>query len=192
MEECCNINLIIKTSYQELKDYLVKRTGDIVLSEDILQETILKLVCEYNKRTRVNNPRAWLFKVAKNLLTDSYRGKCNVETNNFELISESHLIKNDSPDNAADVIPHMIKLLPEKYGKILYLSDIEGLPLKNIADSFGLSVSATKMRVQRGRKMLFEMFKECCEIEYTKNGKFCGCTLKERCLPLLHYQNLIA
>ena len=192
MEECCNIDLIIKTSYQEIKGYLVKRTGDTVLSEDIVQETILKLVSEYNKRTRVNNPRAWLFKVAKNLLSDSYRGKCNVENQDLELISESHLQRHDSSNNAADVIPHMIKLLPKNYGEILYLSDIEELPMKIIADGFGLSVSATKMRVQRGRKMLFEMFKECCEIEYTKNGKFCSCTIKESCLPLLHYQNLIA
>lgn len=192
MEECCNINLIIKNSYQEIKDYLVKRTGNTVLSEDIVQETILKLVSEYNKRTRVNNPRAWLFKVAKNLLTDSYRGKCNVENRDLELMSESHLQKPDSSNNAADVIPHMIKLLPENYSEILYLSDIEGLTLKNIADVFGLSVSATKMRVQRGRKMLFEMFKECCDIEYSKNGNFCSCTIKESCRPLLHYQNLIA
>lgn len=192
MKECCNINLIIKTSYQEIKDYLIKRTGDTVLSEDIIQDSFLRLINEYNKNTRLNNPRAWLFKVAKNLLADSYRGKWNAERLDFEEITISKFSKPDSLNNEADVIPYMIKLLPEKYGKILYLSDIEGLPLKNIAADFGLSVSAAKMRVLRGRKMLFELFKECCEIEYTKNGKFCSCTIRERCFPLLQYQNLIA
>jgi RNA polymerase sigma-70 factor (ECF subfamily) len=192
MEECCNINIIIKTSYQELKDYLIKRTGDTVLTEDIIQDSFLRLINEYNKNTRLNNPRAWLFKVAKNLLADSYRRKRNPESLDFEKITISKLPKPDSSNNEADVIPYMIKLLPGKYGKILYLSDIEGLPLKNIAADSGLSLSATKMRVRRGRKMLLEMFKECCEIEYTKNGKFCSCTIRENCLPLLQYQNLIA
>lgn len=176
----------------EIKDYLIKRTGDIVLSEDIIQDSYLRLVKEYNNNTRLDNPRAWLFKVAKNLLADSHRGKRNVESGDFEVIQENHLLRPDSSNIEADFIPYMIKLLPKKYSEILYLSDIEGLPLKNIANDFALSVSATKMRVQRGRKMLFEMFRECCEIEYTKNGKFCCCTIKDSCLPLQQYQNIIA
>jgi hypothetical protein len=40
------------------------------------------------------------------------------------------------------------------------------------------------MRIQRGRKKLYDLFIECCDIEYTKDGAFLDCTIKDKCTPL--------
>ncbi|MCA1758619.1 MAG: hypothetical protein LC658_02525 [Bacteroidales bacterium] len=78
----------------------------------------------------------------------------------------------------------MIHLLPEKYSNPLLLSVIENIPQAEIAKQLNLSVSATKMRVQRARKMLYDKFIECCDIEYSKTGGLLHCEIKENCYPV--------
>ena len=86
----------------------------------------------------------------------------------------------------------MINLLPEHYARALYMSDIDGLPQTLVAVKLGLSLSATKMRIQRARKMLYKLFFKCCEIEYSKNGNVINCTIKESCEPLLEFEKILS
>lgn len=63
--------------YQSLKTpvytVLVRLTGDRALSEDLLQEVFLKL---YRQPPSVEKPRAYLFRMARNLATDALRKTC--------------------------------------------------------------------------------------------------------------------
>ena len=63
--------------YQSLKTpvytVLVRLTGDRSLSEDLLQEVFLKL---YRQPPSVEKPRAYLFRMARNLSTDALRKTC--------------------------------------------------------------------------------------------------------------------
>ena len=77
-----------------------------------------------------------------------------------------------------EAVNDLIKKLPEGYREILFKADIEGLKLQEVADDLGLSLSAVKMRVQRGRKMLLELFQNNCDIEYDAQGQFVSCELK--------------
>ena len=183
---CCNINLIINDNYNLLKRYLISKTGDSDLSEDIAQEVMVKLVNAYNKNIFLHNPKGWLFELARNTLTDYYRRIPPIET--YESIDFQGQITNELEEvsnTAADFLVPMIKLLPATYSEPLFMSDIENIPLKIIGEKLGISLSATKMRVQRARKMLLNLFHECCEIEYTKSGKFSHCSVRNNCVPLL-------
>lgn len=84
----------------------------------------------------------------------------------------------------ADYIIPMIKLLPKEYAIPLMLSDIDKIPQKEIAKQLNLELSATKMRIQRARKKLRDLFVECCHLEYDKQGNFIGCVIKHSCKPL--------
>ncbi|NLJ44295.1 MAG: sigma-70 family RNA polymerase sigma factor [Bacteroidales bacterium] len=183
---CCNINLIINDNYNIVKRYLLSKTGDSELSEDIAQEVMVKLINAFNKNIFLHNPKGWLFETARNTLADHYRRSFPAE--NFENIVVQDTIANELEDlsnEAADFLVPMIKLLPAIYSEPLFMSDIENIPLKIIGEKLGISLSATKMRVQRARKMLFNLFHECCEIEYTKSGKFSHCTVRDNCAPLI-------
>lgn len=184
-KECCNINLIIAENYNEVRRYLVSKTGKPELSEDIIQEAMVKLVNAYNQGIFIQNPKGWLFKVARNSLADHYR-KAGIVEKSEPVVFSDNLIINPEDINLSteDFIVPMIKLLPARYSEPLYLSDIENIPLKDIGVKLGISLSATKMRVQRARKLLLNLFHECCEIEYTKSGAFSHCTIKDSCLPL--------
>ena len=55
---------------------LVRITGDRALSEDLLQEIFLKL---YRQPPRMEKPRAYLFRMARNLAIDALRQKKPLE-----------------------------------------------------------------------------------------------------------------
>ena len=66
--------------YSQLKTpvytVLVRLTGDRVLSEDLLQEVFLKL---YRQPPRAEKPRAYVFRMARNLAIDALRQKQPME-----------------------------------------------------------------------------------------------------------------
>ena len=64
----------------------------------------------------------------------------------------------------------MIQSLPELYRKTLLLSEIESLSQKEVAQKLGLSLSAVKSRVQRGRERLKKLLLECCRFEFDHQG----------------------
>jgi len=164
--KCCDISLIINESYDQLRAWLIKKTGNIELSDDLTQEVMIKLVNAYNKNIFLHNPKGWLFEIARHNLADHYRRSFPGEK--YDSIDLQDTITDEVEEvgnTAADFLVPITKLLPAKYSEPLIMSDIENIPLKIIGERLGISLSATKMRVQRARKMLLNLFHECCEIE---------------------------
>jgi len=184
-KECCNLNRVVRENYLQLLNYLKKQTGDNELAEDIAQDVMLKLVRAHNGSQPLANPAAWLFQVAKNQLSDHYRKKKLVlvrdDDGDFPDITGVDIFPETMPE---DILPLMVDLLPSKYSKPLIMRDINKCPVKDIANRQDISIPAAKMRVRRARKMLLELFYECCEIEFSKSGGFAGCTVKDNCRPL--------
>ncbi|WP_310993981.1 sigma-70 family RNA polymerase sigma factor [Aequorivita marina] len=183
-KECCNINEVVQEFYDYLKGYIVKKTGDITVAEDIVQEVMVKLVESHKKEREINNVKAWLFQVTRHTIADYYKTH-NLEYNFDEEWKEDAIKSQSLPKIlATDFVIPMIELLPQKYSRPLMLSNIENVAQKEIADILNLGLSATKMRIQRGREKLQKLFVECCQIEYDKKGDFIGCTIKDNCSPL--------
>ena len=194
-KECCNINEVVQEFYEFLKAYIIKKTNDINLAEDIVQEVMLKLVESHKKNIEVNNIKAWLFQVTRNTIADYYKDYYNKNKIEFNFNEDwkEHSISSDTVSSIleSDFIIPMIGLLPEKYAKPLHLSDIENIPQKEIAIQLNLGLSATKMRIQRGREKLKTLFIECCDIQYDKSGNFSSCTIKPHCTPLQEIEKKI-
>lgn len=185
MNECCNIDGIVRQTYGQLLNYLKKQTGDHELAEDIAQDAMLKLVRAHNENQVLANPGAWLFQVAKNQLSDHYRKKKVVlAADDDSFLPDAAIADSFSETMPEDFLPRMVNLLPLMYGEPLALSDLYQYPVTEIADQLGISLSAAKMRIRRARKMLLELFNDCCEIEYSKSGGFAACTIKDSCRPL--------
>jgi len=183
-KECCNINDVVQEFYTYLKSYVFKRVRDKSISEDIVQEVMIKLIESHQKSTEIKNIKAWLFQVSRNTMYDYYK-RNNLEFHFDNDLSVAEELPNDfSKILVLDYIIPMINLLPKDFATPLMLSDIDNIPQKVIAGKLGLGLSATKMRIQRGRQKLRDLFVECCNIEYDKNGNFIGCTIKQSCEPL--------
>lgn len=183
-KECCNLNEVIQEFYNYLKSYILKNVQDKALAEDIVQDVMVKLINTHRDAKEIKNIKAWLFKVSKNAIYDSFK-KNNLT---FELQKDWDISEDANADFSIvlteDYVIPMIEMLPEKYAVPLLLADIEKTPHKTIAAQLNMSLSATKMRIQRARIKLRELFVECCTLEYDKNGAVINCTVKEYCEPL--------
>ncbi len=60
---------------------------------------------------------------------------------------------------------------------MLVLHDLEGLPLKLVAEVMGSTLGATKVRLHRARKRFAEICREECEQFYNEDGVL-SCQLK--------------
>ena len=183
-QECCNIHEIIQKFYNYLKAYIMKHTKNADLAEDLVQEVMIKLVESHQKNIEIKNIKAWLFQVSRHTIYDYF--KADAKDTHWDTQWKEDLLTADefTPIMEADYIIPMLDLLPESYALPLKLSDIDGIPQKEIAVQLNMNLSATKMRIQRARVKLRELFVECCEITYDKTGTFVSCSIKPSCTPL--------
>jgi RNA polymerase sigma factor (sigma-70 family) len=99
------------------------------------------------------NPRAWLYRVASRLATDDYRRRRLLTW--LPLISA---VPDPSPGVEAglaerECVRQALEQMALKYRVPLVLYTSEGYSMSEIAQMLGLSRSAVKMRLSRGREM---------------------------------------
>ncbi len=161
----------------KLQSYLsdkTKRKSDI---EEILQVVFIKFWTKHQEIKNDDKTLNWLISVAKYTSADYYRNKENsVSKIPFETSTIQLDIENIT-DESKKLIP-IINSLPTKYKTVLLMTEIYGLPHKEIAEQFDLSVSCIKTRVVRARKLLAEQMRKCCSFEYDKYGNIVNCTDK--------------
>jgi RNA polymerase sigma-70 factor (ECF subfamily) len=112
--------------------------------------------------------------IARNSVIDFFRkGKQQKEALDKLMLAplqEEENTWNEFQENLANYIPEAIQLLPEKYREAVYLTEIEGLSQKELAQRLGISYSGAKSRVQRGKQKLKEVILECCLVETDSYG----------------------
>jgi RNA polymerase sigma-70 factor, ECF subfamily len=151
-------------TYKEaLQKYLVKRVDDKSLIDDIMHDVYLKVFvfckrydfcCE---KAGVKNLRSWIFQVCHNTMIDRLKDKSKYSftTGVLEDLSEKSGIQDQAGSfHAAE----LINKLPAKYVEAVYLDTIIKMNQDCIAKKLGLGISATKSRIQRGKRMLKEIY----------------------------------
>ncbi len=171
-------NKIWDTYKDHLLNFVNTKVNDKHIADDILQEVSLKLYKSLAKEIEIKNYKNWLFQVTRNTIADYYRKQ--VKQNKIA-INQPETNINFAPC-VCDLSSFIIQqYLPKKYSEPLYLSDIEQKPQQEIADTLNLSLTATKSRIQRGRKKLKELAIECVDISYNNKGQITDFTLKKNC-----------
>lgn len=151
-----------------LRSYIVKRVGEHDAVDDILQEIFLKAHTSLHTLKSPGSLTAWLYRLAANAITDHYRSRPLWLTLPDELAAPE--AERDYAAELAVCLQPLIHALPEIYQAALVLSELEGLPQKEVANRLGLSLSGAKSRVQRGRKMLRRRLLDCCDVETGRGG----------------------
>ncbi|MEO9891070.1 sigma-70 family RNA polymerase sigma factor [Aurantibacter sp.] len=171
-------NIIWNKHKSYLINFIKTKINNEHIAEDILQEVSIKLVDNLKRKTEIKNYKTWLFQVARNTIADYYR-KNNKHS---ELLINQPENNIESSACVCDLSGFVIQTyLPEKYSTPLYMSDIEQKPQQEIAEILNLSLTATKSRIQRGRKKLKELVSDCIDISYNNRGQVSDFQLKTSC-----------
>jgi len=161
--------------WQELSDRLRQFVRSRVASasdvDDVLQTVFLRIHAKIDDLQQVERLESWVFQVTRNAVVDHYR-KSQTTQEDFE----SPIAAPDEKDlqnlNAelAGCLVSFVDRLPDDQRRALSLYEFEGVSQKDIASRESISLSGAKSRIQRGRKALETMLKDCCEFQFDRRG----------------------
>lgn len=120
-------------------------------AEDVVHDVFIKYMQTSPSFADDDHERAWLIRVTVNRCRDLLRRRAIRRTVGFDEIEEPSA--EEEPYEGNGVIA-MVSTLPEKYRSVMVLHYLEGVSVEQCASILGLSVSAVKMRLSRGREML--------------------------------------
>ena len=152
-----------------LRGYIAKRVRESDAVDDILQEVFLKVHESLQTLKSRGSIAAWLYRIAANAIVDHYRSRRPWEALPVDLTAPKPE-RNYVAGLATACLRPLIAEMPEIYRTALVLSEIEGLPQKEVARRLNLSLSGTKSRIQRGREDLRRRLLDCCDIETGRSG----------------------
>jgi RNA polymerase sigma-70 factor (ECF subfamily) len=179
----CDVPALWQEHKNELKNFILKRVKDQDLTNDILQEVLMKVYHFCISKSGVSNIRSWLFQIAQNTITDHHRKQTKF-TDLEALDNLENEDQNVAFSEAANYILPMLDFLPKEYAIPLKLSDLDGMKQADIAEKLNLGLSATKSRIQRARQLLKAEFITCCYFETDQNGNLISFEIKDSCKPL--------
>lgn len=156
----------------ELRGFLIGQVKEPAMADDLLQDVFFKAMREGQNFCELQNPRAWLFRVARNALTDSHRLR-----KHWEPVPE-HLPDERTPQRApVDELDACIsKTLPDLADSdrdILLACDLGPMSQETYAQAQGLSLPATKARIRRARERLREALARRCHVVLDSSGNVC-------------------
>lgn len=136
-----------------LRAFLLRGLGDPQLADDFVQEAYFRLLRSKLKTDDEDHRRAYLFRIATNLMTDHYRKRRPEEPLSRDL--PGGLSPQGSVDRRSDVAMALRGLSPRDR-QMLWLAYVEGSSHQEIARAFGLRRSSLKSMLSRARHRLAE------------------------------------
>lgn len=169
-KEHIHIESIWNEYYDQLLLFILKRVPDKATAEDILQNVFLKMLTHIDSLKDSTKIKSWLYQIARNAIVDHFRKAKKSENMAVFVSEEDKAISDDVMEQVESWVSPFINSLPEKYSEALILSELKGMSQKEMAVYLGISYSAAKTRVHRGRMLLKQKLTECCIFHTDKYG----------------------
>lgn len=154
------IEKIYREYYDTVFKYLFCLTHDKELSEDLVQETFVRMIKNIDKFEGKSKLSSWLCEIAKNLWIDYLRkNKRKVELNeNEELnIQSEQNIENEYIEREDEnKVFEKIKALDEISQKVMYLRVKGEMSFKEIGDILGKSENWARVTFYRAKQKVKE------------------------------------
>jgi RNA polymerase sigma factor (sigma-70 family) len=157
-----------------LRSFIRRRVEDIEDAEDVLQDVFYELTEAYRLMRPAEEMTAWLFRVARNRITDLFRRKKTVSLN--EPLEEGAAAIEDllpSPDAGPDAIfarnvlldalDEALNELPENQREVFVAHELMGRSFKELAEETGVSVNTLLSRKRYAVLHLRERLREMNE-----------------------------
>lgn len=151
----------------DIKHFILSKVKDVVIADDLLQETFIKVHTKLHLLKDETKVKAWLFSIARYTVMDYFRAQqLTYELTDEEMVFEDHNFEH----TREDCLRGIIKRLPRKYRDPLFLADVKGLKQRAISEQLHLPLPTVKSQIQRGRKLISQGFMDCCDFKMNDEG----------------------
>jgi RNA polymerase sigma-70 factor, ECF subfamily len=146
--------------------FCLLRTSDSEKAVDLTQDTFMRFWDVVNRDDEpITYERAFLFKIARNLIIDWYRKKKSLSLDSIleseDGINDSLLIDKDTTNlemsGEARFVLEKISELEPMYQQVVYMRFVEDMKPKEISEILGESVNVVSVRITRGIEKLREI-----------------------------------
>jgi len=182
IEQAQRISDVVTREQSRLRNFIRRRVPDPRDAEDILQDVFYELVEANRLLMPIEHVTGWLFRVARNRITDLFRKKkpesfsetavTNQDDDSGELLYLDDLLP--SPDAGPEALyaRHMlldelvaaVDELPQEQREVFVAHELEGQSFKEMAAESGVSVNTLLSRkryaVRRLRERLQDVYDE--------------------------------
>ena len=147
---------IYATSAGRLVAQMYGVTGDFAEAQDVVHEAFARALARPGRMRHVDNPEAWLRRVALNVARSRHRRRVV-----FDRLARGGRLHGPghapplSPDHVALVVA--LQRLPRATRETVVLHHIADLPVAEVAAVLGCSVDTVKSRLVRGRRALADL-----------------------------------
>tara|TARA_B100000508_G_C11409604_1_gene252579 strand:+ start:159 stop:740 length:582 start_codon:yes stop_codon:yes gene_type:complete len=149
----------------KILNFIFNYVRDFEISEDITQDTMIKLYQKKHYYKEIAKLSTWLYTIAKNLANTELRRRKIRKT-----IILSHISKDDKPydipsdqpgthqeiesEITSKIIRNAIDQLTDKFKTVIILRDIQELSYEDISSIVGVPIGTIKSRINRARLQL--------------------------------------
>lgn len=161
-----------KRHSRRIYNFLFKYTKDHQVTEDLVQETFLRVYRSRHSYRRIAKFTTWLYTIAGNLARTEYRKRQRVAMLSLhsttgrgefemEIPDRSHV-----PDEQVDLVlqhervQRAIDHLPDIFREVVVLRGVQDLTYDEIQEITGIPLGTIKSRIHRGRSLLERMLDE--------------------------------
>ena len=161
-EQDQRISDAVAREQSRLRNFIRRRVADPGDAEDILQDVFYELVEAYRMMKPVEQVTAWLFRVARNRVTDLFRRRSRetartdpgrVLADGEELLLEEVLPSPEAGPDAAyarsvllDELDHALEELPAEQREVFVAHELMGYSFKELSAQTGVSVNTLLSR----------------------------------------------
>ena len=154
-------SLFFHTYNARLFPFVLKITKSTAIAEEIVQETFLRAWVHRQKLEQLNEPAAWLFRIASNLALTHLRDAANEAIKHAGFSNSTGGVVNEVSDQLdlkemSHLVEQAINLLPAKRQIVFRLSKQEGLTYQQIADQLNISTNTVKEHLVQAVKFIRE------------------------------------
>jgi RNA polymerase sigma factor (sigma-70 family) len=184
-EQDQRISEAVEQERPRLRSFIRRRVADEGEADDILQDVFYEFVLAYRLMKPVEQAGAWLFRVARNRITDFFRRKkpeaiadqAAIAENGEVLVLEDLLPSEEAGPEAAYArkvllaeLEDALEELPEEQREVFVAHEIEGRSFKQLAAESGVSVNTLLSRKHYAVTHLRERLQKIYE-EFTESGE---------------------
>ena len=149
----------------KLINFIFNYLGDIDSSEDVVQETMIKLYQKKHYYKEIAKFSTWLYTIAKNLANSELRKRKQRKTTLLSQFSKDDKMY-DLPSNdnevgqeiqteiVSKIIREAVDQLSEKFKTVITLRDIQQLSYEDISEIIDVPIGTVKSRINRARLQL--------------------------------------
>lgn len=165
---------LVRRYKDRLTNFVFRYLNSYELSEDVVQDTFMKLYTSADMYREIAKFSTWIFTIAANLAKSELRRQkrrrvisihsMGIDDKEYEIPSESYDPEKESTSSYGEKqIQLAIDTLPDQFKTVILLREVQQLSYEEISQILNISIGTVKSRINRGRQRLQKLLKDLKE-----------------------------